>query len=279
MNKFSEKNSQFFRSFKAISESDFYKGLTPELGYQHKIGHIQKVMIFSQIIAKSENLDERQTRILLASAAFHDVGRIKDRDNGEHGVLSAKIVGNYFKENPCNLYGITKDEMGIVQVAIAYHVIPDTVPGKIDEEILMRLCREYDVNEKEDFEGIKKISAILKDADALDRARFSSKLSSRNSLDPRLIRTATAKEKFMIDLSMKLNQAYAGQVLRENYPNELSIEGDNAKTLQLLRYNYKTKNNGMRKIEKEVSFSNVISMVKELFEKNKIRDDCDELEL
>lgn len=51
---FLDSNSQFSKSFNAISESDFYKELTPELGYQHKIGHIQKVMLFSQIIALNE---------------------------------------------------------------------------------------------------------------------------------------------------------------------------------------------------------------------------------
>ena len=52
------------------------------MGYQHKIGHIQKVMLFSQIITLNENLDKRQMRVLLASAAFHDAGRTKNRDNG-----------------------------------------------------------------------------------------------------------------------------------------------------------------------------------------------------
>ena len=79
---FLNSNSQFSKSFNAISESDFYKELTPELGYQHKIGHIQKVMLFSQIITLNENLDKRQMRVLLASAAFHDAGRTKNRDNG-----------------------------------------------------------------------------------------------------------------------------------------------------------------------------------------------------
>lgn len=278
---FLDSNSQFSKSFNAISESDFYKGLTPELGYQHKIGHIQKVMLFSQIIALSENLDERQMRILLASAAFHDSGRTKDRDNGEHGVLSAEIAGNYFKENSINPYGITQDEIGIVQVAIAYHVINDTIPGEVDEKIMLKLCRDYGVDETEDLEKIKQVSAIIKDADALDRARFSSKLSSRNSLDPKLLRTETAKKNSIMEFAMKINQAYAGYILRENYPNEPIEQGDNAKTLQFLRYDYKVKNGGVRKVEKDVPVRFVISMLSEflksMIEKDKIEDN--ELEL
>lgn len=46
---FLENNEQFSKSFDAISGSDFYNGLTPELGYQHKLRHIQKVMLFSKL--------------------------------------------------------------------------------------------------------------------------------------------------------------------------------------------------------------------------------------
>ena len=233
-------------------------------------------MLFSQIITLNENLDEKQMRILLASAAFHDSGRTKDRDNGEHGVLSAEITGNYFKENPINPYGITQDEIGIVQAAIAYHVINDTIPGEVDEKIMLKLCRDYGVNETEDLEKIKQVSAIIKDADALDRARFSSKLSSRNSLDSKLLRTKTAKKNYIIDFAMKINQEYAGYILRENYPNELIEQGDNAKTLQFLRHDYKLKNGGVRKLEKDVPARIVISMFSEI---SKSVLEKDELEL
>lgn len=273
---FLENNSQFSKSFNAISESNFYKGVTPKLGYQHKIGHIQKVMLFSQIIAENENLDERQMKILLASAAFHDSGRTKDRDNGEHGALSAEIAGNYFRENPINPYGITQDEIGIVQVVIAYHVINDAIPGEVDEKKILKLCSDYKVNEIGNLEKIKKISAILKDADALDRTRFASNISSKNSLDPKFLRTETAKSKFIMEFAMELNQIYAGYILRANYPNELIEQGDNVKTLQILRHNYKVKNGGVHKIEKDVPIKFVKSLYNELL---KSIQEKDELEL
>ena len=247
-----ENDNQFLKAFDAISESNFYKGLTPELGYQHKIGHIQKVMLFSKIIAQNERLDKQQTKILLASSAFHDSGRIKDRDNGEHGKASAEIAGEYFKDNYNNLYGITQNEIAIVQIAIAYHVIIEKIPGQIDEKELEKLCYEYGIYNLQDFENIKKISAILKDADALDRSRFSSKKSSRQNLNMNFLRTKTAKKQAVIEFARKINQAYAGYILKENYPNELVIENDNAKTLQILRHNYRINNGGIRKKEKEI---------------------------
>ena len=146
---------------------------------------------------------------------------------------------------------------------------------------MLKLCRDYGVDETEDLEKIKQVSAIIKDADALDRARFSSKLSSRNSLDPKLLRTETAKKNSIMEFAMKINQAYAGYILRENYPNEPIEQGDNAKTLQFLRYDYKVKNGGVRKVEKDVPVRFVISMLSEILksmiEKDKIEDN--ELEL
>ena len=258
---FLRNDNQFLKSFDAISESNFYKGLTPELGYQHKISHIQKVMLFSEIIAQHENLDKQQTKILLASAAFHDSGRIKDRDNGEHGKASAEIAGKYFENNYNNPYGITQNEIAIVQTVIAYHVIIEKIPGQIDEKELEKLCYEYGIYNLKDFKNIKKISAILKDADALDRLRFSSKASSRLNLDSNFLRTKTAKNQLIIEFARKINQAYAGYILKENYPNEPVTEDDNAKTLQILRHNYRINNGGIRKKEKEIS----IKIVKLLF--------------
>lgn len=270
---FLEENSQFLKDCIAISESEFYKGITPELGYQHKLGHIQKVMLFSQIIGQKEDLDERQMNILLASAAFHDSGRIKDRDNGEHGALSAQVAKNYFKNNKSNPYGITQSDVNIVQVVIAYHVIEEKEPGKIDIDKLKEMCNKYSVDKDDDFEKIVKISAILKDADALDRARFSSKISSKNSLDSNLLRTETAKNSFIIELAMEINQYYAEYVLQENYQGEPIEQGDNSKTLQLLRYKYKVNNGGIRKIEKEVPLSIVLKLFREVLNPKRIKED------
>ena len=281
---FLEKQGIFLKAFDSISESKYYKEITPELGYQHKIGHIQKVMLFSQIIAMRENLDEMQMRILLAATAFHDSGRKKDRDNGEHGRLSAEVAGEYFRRNEVNPFGITSEEIGIVQTVIAYHVVNESEQGKVDEEKLKILCFEYDIKNLKNIEKIKQICAILKDADALDRARLSSGASAKNSLNPQFLRTDTAKNISIIEFARRINQVYAKYVLSENYPEVPIIQNDAAKTLQFMRHDYKIKNNGKRKIEKELP----LTMVKALFkyvienkdmEKNNNLEVIDELEL
>lgn len=258
---FLNENSEFVKSMNAISKSQFYTELTPDLGYQHKIGHIQKLMLFSQIIGQGEKMNRNQMNILLTSAAFHDCGRKKDRDNEEHGILSAKIAGDYLINNTSN-YGIKNEDILIIQVAIEYHVKKDSVQGKVDNKIIMDLCSKYNVSENLDLKSIAEISAILKDADALDRARFSSYGNSKISLNPKLLRTKTAKEKEIMYLANELNQIYAGCILRKNYPNCTITENDNAKNLQYLRYEYKISHNGERKIEKEISAKGAIEIFK-----------------
>lgn len=261
-------NSQFSKSLEAISESDFYKRDTPELSNQHKIGHIQKVMLFSQIIAQNEGLNGEQTKILMASAAFHDCGRTKDRDNGEHGMLSAEIAGKYFKKNPNNPYKITQDEIGVVQVAIAYHVIIEGVQGQIDEIKLKELCNKYDVS-IEDLEEAKQISAILKDADALDRTRF----ISGASLDCNILRTKTAKRKSIIDIAEKVNQEYASNILSNNYSSEQWKDSNKIKALHLARYDFRIKNNGIRKEEKNIPVEVVKSIFENVLDREKVKNE------
>lgn len=261
-------NSQFAKALEIISESGFYKKITSELSYQHKIGHIQKVMLFSQIIAQNENLDRNQTKILLAAAAFHDSGRTRDRDNGEHGIKSAEIAGEYFKKNPNNPYGITRDEIGIIQASIEYHVISDDILGNIDEEKLNILCCKNGVD-LNDFEKAKQISAILKDADALDRTRF----ISGGCLDTRRLRTETAKKEIMIKIANKINQEYATYVLRQNYSNEQFNSNDKVEALHYARSNYKRKNDGVRKEETEIPVEIIKSIFKEVLNDIKMKNE------
>lgn len=252
--------SQFFRILETISSSNIYKKNTPELGPQHKLGHIQKVLLFSQILAQNEGLDKNQTKLLLTSAAFHDCGRLKDRDNGLHGILSAKIAGDYFIQNNKNEYGIDKDEIGIIKVAIEYHVIHEKAPGQVDEIKLRELCKEYGVNNNK-FEEVKQISAILKDADALDRLRF----VSGSNLDTTFLRTKTAKKNEMIEFSKKINQEYAKQIINLNYPSYNYISDDKVKLLHCIRKKYKEDNNGKAKKECDIP----LSIVEYIFSGNK----------
>lgn len=235
--KINSDNKQFFKILELISNSNIYKNNTQSLNKQHKIGHIQRVMLFSNIIAQNENLDEELIKILLVSAAFHDCGKVKDRDNGEHGVKGADIVGKYFKNNINNQYQVTIDEIPIIQVSIEYHTVPEHIHGQIDEVKLKELCNKYNVADG-NYEKVKQVSAILKDADALDRIRF----ISESNLNPNYLRTKIARSRSMIEFSKKINEAYAEEIINFNYANEQNIFENKVKLLHYLRNKHKNEN-------------------------------------
>lgn len=255
-------NSQFSKVLEAISNSNIYKTYTPELSNQHKISHIQKVLLFSQIIAQNEKLDQNEIKILLASAAFHDCGRKKDRDNGEHGLVSAKIAGEYFRKNIKNLYGIKLEEIGIVQVAIEYHVVKEELLGQVNEIKLKEICHKYNV----EYENVKRISEILKDADALDRARF----VSGSNLDSQFLRTKTAKQQAMQDFARKINEEYANQIININYCSTQNIHDNKINLLHDIRHKYKTENNEV--LNKEIDLP--INIVKLIFNGTLLHRGC-----
>lgn len=251
----SDNRSQFFSILKTISNSDIYKNDTPELGKQHKLGHVQKVMLFSQIIAQNENIDKDLIKLLLVSAGFHDCGRIKDRDNGVHGLESAKIAGEYFRQNVNNPYGIVENEIGMIQTAIEYHVVEEHTPGQIDETRLKEICNKYGVSAGE-YEKVKQISAILKDADALDRTRF----VSGSDLNPSFLRTSTAKKIDMIKFAKKVNNEFARQVINANYPVFQNISANKVKLLHCIRQKLKKENIINLNKEKDITLNAIIAI-------------------
>lgn len=250
--------NQFIKILESISNSEFYKNDTPELGKQHKLGHVQKVMLFSQIIAQNENIDSDLIKTLLVSAAFHDCGRIKDRDNGEHGQSSAKIAGEYFKQNINNSYGIEENEIRMLQTAIEYHVVEEHIQGQIDEIRLKEICNKYGVSIDE-YEKVKQISAILKDADALDRTRF----VSGSDLNPSFLRTSTAKKIDMIEFAKKINNEFARQVIKTNYPVFQNISDDKIKLLHCIRQKYKKEKKNFLNKEMDIPLKVIIAVFSE----------------
>lgn len=254
----SDNRSQFFRILGTISNSDVYKKNTPELGKQHKLGHIQKVLLFSQIIAQNENIDKNLIKILLVSAAFHDCGRIKDRDNGAHGLESAKIAGEYFRQNVNNPYGIVENEIGMIQSAIEYHVVEEHTPGQMDEIRLKEICNKYGVSVGE-YEKVTQISAILKDADALDRTRF----VSGSDLNPVFLRTSIAKKIDMIEFAKKINNEFARQVINANYPVFQNISANKVKLLHCIRQKLKKENKINLNKEMDIPLNVIIAIFSE----------------
>ena len=247
-------SSTFQRILDMISNSDLYKKDFFTSSFQHNIYHIQRVMLFSQIIAQNEGISEKNFTLLLLAAALHDSGRTRDRKDFEHGKNSAEIAKEYIQNN---INSISEEDVKIIQIAIEYHTTQEKEKGRINITELKELCQKYNVS-MANLERIEIISSILKDADALDRTRF----DTQNTLNTDSLRTSTARNKFLIDFAKKVNQEFARTILNSNYNYENLVENDAVKTLGIARKKFFEENNGVAK--KERLFP--VSVVKRIFE-------------
>lgn len=183
-----DEKSEIYDTIRNISKTPYY-----DMNKYHSLSHIQKVVMFSGILAKNENLSFEESKILLASAAFHDSGRDgAEGENDNHAIASAKQVKEYFENNPNNPFGITLENISMIQAVIEYHEHKEQEKGVTDRMKLNNLSYKYNID-YEKFESLVKISELLKDADALDRARFGKKNENRWSLDAKYLKSETAK--------------------------------------------------------------------------------------
>ena len=193
-----------------VSKLPYYNG-----NKAHSIEHIERVTLFSGILAEMECIDEESRTSLLAAAAFHDSGRAGRDGNAEHAEASAIQVKKYLEENPDNPFGITRTNIGIIQTAIHYHEHAEKNIGHIDEEMVEKLAKGYNVKEKY-FQRTKKICELLKDADALDRCRF----ANRATLNPEFLRSKAARTTGMINFARNVNNEMAQYALINVYGKE-----------------------------------------------------------
>ena len=221
----------FETDIRSIANTDYY-----EDNKAHSIEHIEKVMLFSLMLAKNEGLDDKDTKVLLATAAFHDSYRAGNDGHGEHAIGSAKKAKEYFESNLDNSYGVDAKDIPLIQVAIAYHEYEEKIKGKVDRTQISKLCEEYGY--KGDFERVVQISTILKDADALDRERF----GTRGKLNPEYLRTDSAKSRKMVLFAQKVNGIYAKKMIERNHEVDGQVNKFNAvKILQSKRKENSTK--------------------------------------
>lgn len=246
-------SSAFQKISDMISNSELYKKEFFTSSFQHNIYHIQRVMLFSQIIAQNEGISKKNFTLLLLAAALHDSGRTRDRKDFEHGKNSAEIAKEYIQNN---INSISEEDVKIIQIAIEYHTTQEKEKGRINITELKELCQKYNVS-MSNLERIEIISSILKDADALDRTRF----DTQNTLNTDSLRTNTARNKFLIDFAKKVNQEFARTILNSNYNYENLVENDTVKTLGIARKKFFEENNGVAK--KERLFP--VSVVKRIF--------------
>lgn len=122
----------------------------------HGITHCERVSLFAFAIGILENLSDEALKILLESAKYHDIGRIDDNEDESHGRRSAEKFDEYKIGNNFSI-----EEKKILKAICIGHSINDEEFESVMDEL-----------EIEDKEACQKIFRVLKDADALDRARL-----------------------------------------------------------------------------------------------------------
>lgn len=140
--------STFVNSINNIDENKLYTS------FGHGIYHNERTALFAFAIATLQNLDEEDIKLVLDAAKYHDIGRVDDREDKDHGKRSARqitFLEKYYQPK----------EMKCLRTIITGHSVDD---------------RQFDnialVNQIKDYDHCKKLYNILKDADGLDRVRL-----------------------------------------------------------------------------------------------------------
>lgn len=151
----------------------------------HNMGHIERVMLLSQVIGESTlkteegAIDQEAMNMLMQCAKYHDCGRENDLVDSSHGKRSTEKMAPYLEQQ-----GYSKDQIHMMQAAVEYHEYED------DEKTFDKICESYHISE-EAKERTKQIAICLKDADALDRVRFHKESAKLNK---KKLRTEPAKQ-------------------------------------------------------------------------------------
>lgn len=143
----------------------YVKALKKEYLYQshiHGVAHIERVLLFGGLIAMQNHCNEEDTKLLLIACSYHDIGRIDDSLDDDHGRRSSEKLPS--------VISLSSEDMAIVQAAIYSH--------SIDDSRMENVIASFGILDK--ARAIR-IAKMLKDADALDRVRV-------YDLDPNYLR-------------------------------------------------------------------------------------------
>ena len=133
----------------------------------HGQGHVERTLLLGALLGWMEDLTAEDSSLLLPAVSYHDVGRIDDGYDTEHGTRSAMRLGE--------LTGALGEELLLMQGAVAAHSRPD--------ERLEETVASYHAA---DCAHALTLARLLKDADGLDRVRI-------QDLNPDYLRHESAK--------------------------------------------------------------------------------------
>ncbi|MDR1638198.1 MAG: HD domain-containing protein [Clostridiales bacterium] len=172
----SEKFPLFVNEVNKLDCSLLYKGGL------HGQDHIDRVSILAFALALNLNLSDEDIVICLECAKYHDIGRVSDGHDKEHGLRGAR---KYALVDT----GFSKDDKNVIAVSIAAHSVYDNET--------MNIFEQWNGLRKEQYARSKFFLEILKDADALDRFRVND-----TSLNPKFLRIPYSFELLRVGCEM-----------------------------------------------------------------------------
>lgn len=135
----------------------------------HGIKHTQRVLLLSLIIAYLERYSDADRDLLGLASIYHDIGRIDDGYDPDHGLASyKKLIQAHLPVSE------NKEEREMLRFIIENHAIPD-----------QRAHQKIDQYQIRDEDRTWRLFIAFKDADGLDRVRL-------QNLKSQYLRTASA---------------------------------------------------------------------------------------
>ncbi len=153
-----------------------YSGVrfTMPLSQVHAMPHCERVLLYALALAAEEMPgDDEAAEILALASVFHDTRRYDDYIDAGHGARAAVYYEEYCRNHPEVTFHPE------VSMIMRYHDMPD-------EKGIEAIEKRFDA----DAERVKRLYAIFKDADALDRFRLGDE-----GLDPKFLRTEASKRR------------------------------------------------------------------------------------
>ncbi len=169
-----------FNPREILEPYQFYLGqLRKEYFYRpqgiHGLMHTRRVLLLNIIIGLLQGCSEKQLNILCTAALYHDIGRINDNVDPQHGRESFRKA-----EDLGVLTGLDSSEGQILKYIIENHCISDRQARE--------LLPDYGLSDQKE---VQYLFNIFKDADGLDRVRI-------NDLDSRQLRTEAGKKLILL---------------------------------------------------------------------------------
>ena len=178
---------------------ELYEKLRTEELYQsslHGQGHVERVTLLGAILAWMESLQDLETAMLIAACAYHDIGRIDDGVDREHGLRSAQKMQSLglmddFKEIPAKY-------RPIIYAAVASHCIK-----AMDRPKMLQMFGVEDIQ----IARFLTVSNLLNSADRLDRVRL-------GDLDPEYLGSSAAR--VLVEFAEELYSEYSRRSVEQD---------------------------------------------------------------